>query len=184
MRKSILFYNKQAETIAKRLQKFEPIDGEEWKKINGFDFAKISNYGRVMGKYGLLKPQTDKYGYLSVCICDGKRIKRFFIHRLVMIHFGDKQPADKKYVNHKDLNKQNNHISNLEWVSPSENSKHYEKNRSNSKYNSEICFDENGKKFNSYREAGRFYNISANTVKNDVTGKTKKSLKNRMTFHK
>jgi hypothetical protein len=87
-------------------------------------------------------------------------------------------------VNHKDCNKLNNNLSNLEWVTCKENVQHIHKNKEINHPNSQICYDENGNKFKSYREAGKKYNISSNIVKNDVLGITKRPLKNRMTFSK
>src|SRR5690606_2407412 len=69
-----------------------------------------------------LKP-IYRNGYLSVTLCnDGKR-RTFNIHRLVAENF-IKPISLKNYVNHKDGNKKNNNIYNLEWVTPIENSNH------------------------------------------------------------
>lgn len=60
-------------------------------------------------------------GYPTVTI----RHKKYPVHRLVATTF--LEPADRpdrKYVNHKDGNKQNNTISNLEWVTSAENAQH------------------------------------------------------------
>ena len=46
---------------------------------------------------------------------------RYLVHRLVAIHFIDNQNLLKTQVNHKDLNGLNNHYTNLEWTTPSEN---------------------------------------------------------------
>lgn len=62
-------------------------------------------------------------GYLRVALYCGAVEKKFFVHRLVASAF---LPivAGKNVVNHKDGNKQNNHVSNLEWVTHSENNTH------------------------------------------------------------
>lgn len=63
-------------------------------------------------------------GYLRLWIgCDDGSKAQFLVHRLVAITFLD-NPEDKEQVNHKDGNKKNNHISNLEWASRQENMKH------------------------------------------------------------
>ena len=50
--------------------------------------------------------------------------KMFTVHRLVALHFVPGRTNERDVVNHKDGNKNNNHVSNLEWVTYSENNKH------------------------------------------------------------
>ena len=103
-----------------------------WKDIKGYEgLYQISNFGEVISlNYNhtktkkLLKPQKNKNGYLHVNI-GGKCIS---IHRLVAEAF-ILNPDNKKYVNHKDCNKQNNFVSNLEWNTAKENTQHAVKNK-------------------------------------------------------
>ena len=60
------------------------------------------------------------HGYLRV-ILEGKS---YLIHRLVMQAWGLPAPSLAHQINHIDGNKQNNHISNLEWATPTENNVH------------------------------------------------------------
>lgn len=70
-----------------------------------------------------LKTQIKSNGYQQVKLSKNGRSKYFTVHRLVATHFLVDQPG-KKEVNHKDGNKLNNHVNNLEWVNSSENQKH------------------------------------------------------------
>lgn len=95
---------------------------EVWKTINGFPNYEISSFGNVRNSKGLiLKPKKNKGGYLEVCLCENGKRKSFLVHRLVAIHFIDNS-NNYNEVNHKDENKTNNHVSNLEWCSPKYNS--------------------------------------------------------------
>ena len=66
-------------------------------------------------------------GYKSVKLTfDNSKQQRFYVHRLVAEHFIlNPDPNTKTFVNHKDGNKLNNNVENLEWVSPRENNLHY-----------------------------------------------------------
>jgi hypothetical protein len=81
-----------------------------------------------------LKPQINKSGYCYVTLCKNKQKRNFYIHRLVAQALIP-NIKNKQFVNHIDLNKQNNCVSNLEWVTHSENVLHaYEqKNKNNEK---------------------------------------------------
>jgi hypothetical protein len=71
----------------------------------------------------LLKHGRSKSGYLIVSFCvDGVK-SNHTVHRLVARAFIENE-SNKSQVNHKDGNKHNNHIDNLEWVTASENAKH------------------------------------------------------------
>lgn len=64
-------------------------------------------------------------GYIQVRLMTDNGMKQFMIHRLVAFAFiYNEDPINKNQVNHKDGNKTNNCIENLEWVTPSENMSH------------------------------------------------------------
>lgn len=75
----------------------------------------------------LLTPRLHTNGYLRVQLSKNKQKKDFYIHRLVALTFLPNLD-NYKQINHKDLNKKNNNISNLEWCNSSYNQSHGFKN--------------------------------------------------------
>ena len=108
---------------------------EIWKPIKGYeDRYVVSNLGRVKRleritcqniylEEKLLQNQNNGNGYFKVHLFKNGRTKDKYIHRLVAEAFIS-NPENKKEVNHKDGDKANNFVENLEWVTPSENQKH------------------------------------------------------------
>ena len=104
---------------------------EIFKIIQGYTNYEISNYGRVKStknsKIKFLKQSINNSGYYDCQLCENAIVKHHRVHRLVAEHFIDK-PGDNYIVNHKDGNKLNNNVVNLEWVTYSENHQHALKN--------------------------------------------------------
>lgn len=102
---------------------------EVFKDVVGFeDYFQISNLGKIFSKRSnkILKLHTNKSGYVSLATKIGGRQGTshcFRVHRLVAEAFLP-NPENKLEVNHKDGIKTNNKISNLEWVTSSENKIH------------------------------------------------------------
>ena len=89
-------------------------------RIKSIDlFYSVSDDGRVFFQGNELPQKPNSQGYMYVTI-NGKRVR---VHRLVAMAFVP-NPHNKPDVNHIDGNKQNNHYTNLEWVTKSENQKH------------------------------------------------------------
>ena len=92
---------------------------EIWRDIKDYEgHYQVSNWGRVksikFGKEKILKLIKDKDGYLQVTLCKNNIKKVYKVHRLVAEAFIDN--TDKlPQVNHKDENKLNNNVENLEW---------------------------------------------------------------------
>jgi hypothetical protein len=90
---------------------------EIWKDIKGYEgIYQVSNYGNVKNiKTNKMKvPNLSNKGYLRVLLSNNKIKKQCSIHRLVADAFID-NPFNLKQVNHKDENKLNNNVNNLEW---------------------------------------------------------------------
>lgn len=104
------------------------IQGYGKKKYEIYEDGTVVLLGRI-GARGyvindkVLKQYLNGNGYFRVSLnLEGKN-KDYFVHRLVAKYFVP-NPYNKDKVNHKDGNKHNNHASNLEWVTSSENNKH------------------------------------------------------------
>ena len=97
---------------------------ETRKKTHVFGYD-VSDHGNVysLKKKRNLKLQKTNRGYFVVSLWTNKKYKHYLIHRLVAQSFIP-NPENKSQINHKDGDKSNNHISNLEWCSQSENMKH------------------------------------------------------------
>lgn len=85
------------------------------------DHGQVKSYKR--GKERILKPTLTSNGYAAVKICANGKRKIHKIHRLVALAFIP-NPEQKGDVNHKDGNKANNHVDNLEWNTRKENVNH------------------------------------------------------------
>lgn len=92
---------------------------ENWKNVEGYDdLYQVSDLGRIksLRRNIIMKPSVDGDGYLQIILTNkSKQRKRFFIHRLVYIVFNGEIPSGYE-INHKDENKKNNNISNLELL--------------------------------------------------------------------
>ena len=103
---------------------------ENWKTIENVTNYEVSDLGQIRNTKTnyILKGRLSKSGYLQVSLTDKetKKQKNYYIHRLVAIYFLENLD-NKREVNHKDGNKLNNNVDNLEWVTPSENQKHRQK---------------------------------------------------------
>ena len=103
---------------------------EIWKDVRGLKkHYKVSNMGRVKSykkrKPAILKPMKNKSGYYFVGLFFKGTSKDYLIHRLVLETFKGLGEFPKIYCNHIDCDKTNNKLSNLEWCTNVENSKHY-----------------------------------------------------------
>lgn len=99
---------------------------EIWIPIKEYNNYLISNFGRVKNKktnYILNTNEIDKYLWVALQDKNGNSHK-VSVHRLVMSNFSPIENEQEMQINHKDGNKFNNHLSNLEWCTASENMIH------------------------------------------------------------
>lgn len=115
---------------------------EIWRTIPGFPLYEASSFGRICStRYGrrrIMKIDSKicNSGYKVACL--GAKVTKL-VHILVATtFFGD---ANGREVNHKDGNKLNNHLSNLEWVSSRENKLHAYRSGLHIPYKRRLGFD-------------------------------------------
>lgn len=113
---------------------------EIWKDIEGYEGVyQISSLGKVKSlkritrfknndrirveEERILKPQITHKGYHKIQLRKNGKTKGHFVHRLVAEAFIP-NPENKSTVNHKDGDKLNNFVGNLEWMSNLENMRH------------------------------------------------------------
>ena len=102
---------------------------ENWKfiPIEGFQEYEVSDCGRIRHNSKILKPSLTR-GYYSIGLVSTTHTRKtIHVHKLVALSFIP-NPQNKQWINHKDCNKTNNHVENLEWCTPSENLIHSWKN--------------------------------------------------------
>lgn len=96
------------------------MEKEQWKRviIDNIEWNyEVSSHGNVRNvKTGrIMTPQDNGHGYLQVGLSLDKKQYWIYVHRLVASAFIP-NPDNKPTVNHKDENKSNNHVDNLEWA--------------------------------------------------------------------
>lgn len=106
---------------------------EEWKPIEWYEglyeisnkwiIISLVNWRRKINRVKILKPSITTTWYYFVNLYKHWIVRSKMIHRLVALTFIP-NPENKPQVNHKDWNKLNNSLENLEWVTSSENVQH------------------------------------------------------------
>jgi hypothetical protein len=112
----------------------EIVNHEEWKNITVSPFEtlyQISSLGRIRSLHrnpSRILKCSKRVEYMGIQLCNKGKSQTESIHRLVALAFLNK--SDQKHiVNHKDGNKLNNVVENLEWISSKENTEHTRKNK-------------------------------------------------------
>ena len=162
---------------------------EIWLPIEGYEnLYEVSNLGRVRSlehtvikKNGvklkvpgkILKPGTNKNGYLKVVLSKNGIHRNYYLHRIVSTAFipnYDKKPC----VNHLDEDKTNNTADNLEWCTAKENTNYGTRNKRSSEKRSKpvLCVELN-RIFPSLNEAARQLRLSVGNISYVLTGRSK-----------
>ena len=156
---------------------------EIWNDAVGYEGRyQVSNFGHVRsvsrwvnapqgrklfleGK--VLQLQPDNVGYMHVSLLDeNHKIKRWTVHRLVAIAFIE-NPHNYPIVNHKDENKSNNNVSNLEWCTQSYNLSYNNGQKKRRERKVEMLDKDTGitlRTFNSLNEASIIMKINRTTI--------------------
>lgn len=163
---------------------------EYFVNVKNFNQYEVSNLGRIRRNGKILKPVL-KNGYHSVGLSKGGVVSVKYIHRLVCESFLE-NPENRPQVNHKDFDRTNNVLSNLEWCTPKENNVHAStkngrkyiglKGALNPNYNNRGSINPNSKAvkcitngviYGSRKEAARELGLNAGNITNICNGKRK-----------
>ncbi|AGC01809.1 HNH endonuclease [Acanthamoeba polyphaga moumouvirus] len=159
---------------------------EIWKKIKLQNLKgnyEISNYGLVRDKSGKIKPRNIRSGYLNIILPSKEENKIISkkIHRLVAeIFIKNDDPENKNVVNHKNGDKYDCRVSNLEWTTYSDNAQHAVDNELIPKIiKGVIKYDldtgEEIEKYDSIQEASKINNIDDGYICKVLSGERKKA---------
>ena len=162
---------------------------EEWRDIEGYEgLYQISSLGRVKSlrnnktrKEKILKLKKNNNGYVLVNLYKNKVMKTYQVHWLVAKAFIE-NPNNYPCFNQKDDNKENNNISNLEWITYKDNCNYGTRNQRiiNSKkekcfYTREIYCLENNKIYNSIKQASEELNLDSSNIVKVLKGRLKQT---------
>ncbi len=152
-------------------QIWKPVPIEDYK-----NFYQISSNGRVKNRNGRVLKISKQNGYICVTLSYDYKIKRFLVHRLVALAFIPNSDS-KPFINHKNRNKTDNRVENLEWVTSKENAQHaIETGMKNGRIKAVEQVDKCGnviQEFESASEASRKTGINRRAICNVCIGRSK-----------
>lgn len=133
---------------------------EKWIKHDEYEMYEVSNFGNVRNikTKKILKPSTDKNGYLYLGLHKEGKTKCHMVHKLVCELFID-NTDEKPVVCHKDGDKNNNCSENLCWVDFSEGHKKRTKSKNNTTGIQGVSYMKDCNKYRAYvtREGIKYY---------------------------
>lgn len=158
---------------------------EIWKDIKYYEgLYQASNLGRIRNvlKGRILRGAINRGGYIQLKLSNNGIDSRFIVHRLVAMTFIP-NPNNYPIINHKDENKINNRIDNLEWCDHKYNNTYGSainkyQTLANKKYTPVLQFSKDNvfiSEYNSVNEAGYLNNINPCCISSCLTGHTKSS---------
>ena len=103
---------------------------DEWKDIKNYEnIYKVNKNGKIINikRNKIRKSRIDKYGYERIILNKNNKKQNLLVHRLVAEAFIP-NPNNLPQINHKDENKQNNNVNNLEWCTQKYNCNYGTKN--------------------------------------------------------
>lgn len=178
------------------------LEGEIWKDIKGFEgfymvsntgrvksLSRISNNSRYISEEKILSPRVcgTQREYLSVSLHANGKTKQMKIHRLVAEAFVP-NPNAYREINHKDENKGNNHVDNLEWCTRSYNVNYGCRSEKQAKHlrKAVVALTSNGqvvREFESIKAAGIWAGVDSSNIsrairKNNISGTYKWKFSN------
>jgi len=140
---------------------------EQWKKFPLDSKYEVSDYGRVRNrKLNIMKTFINNSGYEGVRLSYGKH---HYVHRMVAISWLGMSDLT---VNHKDGNKLNNHVDNLEWLNYSDNHKHAYNSGLKKRLKKTVVCLETGKIYYNCKDASLDTNIPRSAIRNAANPKS------------
>lgn len=158
---------------------------EIWKDIPGYEgFYQASNLGNIKSllfqsniynkkiyREKILKPKKNKDNCLRVELWKNGEHKTFSVHRLVGMTFLENKNYKNLTINHKDGNRLNNKIENLEWISLADNIRHgFESGLYSCQIKTKIINKKTNEtiEFNSMSKAGQYIGHSEKYISDNV----------------
>ena len=154
---------------------------EIWIQVLEHPNYEVNQFGQIRHKKRkqILKPRSNNGGYQYVNFKVKGKNTNFAVHRIVANAF-IQNPNGYTEVNHKDYDRTNNCVENLEWVNSSQNKQHAYQKKENKKSRGKQIeqYSKNGeylKTYDSISEAAKELNCSIAAISNCCLGRTKTS---------
>ena len=170
----------------------QAVESEFWKDICEYEgYYQASNFGRIRSidrfvsqknekgelysrlmKGKIIQPRKQNGGYLIVWLCKNGKSKALTVHRIIANTF---IPNVNCYsdVNHRNGNKEDNRINNLEWCTRSENIRHAYSNLKHGHWKTRVKCVETGFVYESIKEAALDNEAKPSSVGNNINGRIK-----------